>query len=158
MNQSFMRIILIALFTCSINAFTLAQGPTKSSTQKAAISWPTKHPTRIYVLPFSMDKAVADELAKDDSLIPKGPLRKAADSRPRVTDAVTGHDRNTPIGQSIAMQVAKNLTDAGLPAVFWNQPTYPQGEGWRLTGQIVSLNEATKRHKMQSGLAQETKK
>ena len=144
MNQSFMRIVLIALFTYSINAFTIAQGPTKSSTQKAAISWPTKHPTKIYVLPFSMDKAVADELAKDDSLIPKGPLRKAADSRPRVTDAVTGHDRNTPIGQSIAMQVAKNLTDAGLPAVFWNQPTYPQGEGWRLTGQIVNLNEGNK--------------
>ena len=73
MNQSFMRIVLIALFTYSINAFTIAQGPTKSSTQKAAISWPTKHPTKIYVLPFSMDKAVADELAKDDSLIPKLP-------------------------------------------------------------------------------------
>jgi len=144
MNPSLIRFCSTIIFTSAITTFTLAQGPTKSSTQKAAISWPTKHPTKIYVLPFSMDKAVADELAKDDSLIPKGPLRKAADSRPRVTDAVTGHDRNTPIGQSIAMQVAKNLTEAGLPAVFWNQPTYPQGEGWRLTGQILSLNEGNK--------------
>jgi hypothetical protein len=61
-----------------------------------------------------------------------------------VTDAITGHDRNTPIGQSIAMQVAKNLADAGLPAVYWNQPNYPQGEGWRLTGQIVHMNEGNK--------------
>ena len=144
MKRSFICFFSIVFFTSLITSFTIAQGPTKSTTQKAAISWPTKHPTKIYVLPFSMDKAVADELAKDDSLIPKGPLRKAADSRPRVTDAVTGHDRNTPIGQSIAMQVAKNLTDAGLPAVFWNQPTYPQGEGWRLTGQIVGLNEGNK--------------
>jgi hypothetical protein len=144
MNPSLIRFCSTIIFTSAITTFTFAQGPTKSTTQKAAISWPTKHPSRIYVLPFSMDKALADELAKDDSLIPKGPLRKAADSRPRVTDAVTGHDRNTPIGQSIAMQVAKNLTDAGLPAVFWNQPTYPQGEGWRLTGQIVSLNEGNK--------------
>ena len=144
MKRSFICFFSIVFFTSLITSFTIAQGPTKSTTQKAAISWPTKHPTKIYVLPFSMDKAVADELAKDDSLIPKGPLRKAADSRPRFTDAVTGHDRNTPIGQSIAMQVAKNLTDAGLPAVFWNQPTYPQGEGWRLTGQIVSLNEGNK--------------
>lgn len=144
MNPSLIRFCSTIIFTSAITTFTFAQGPTKSTTQKAALSWPTKHPSRIYVLPFSMDKAVVDELAKDDSLIPKGPLRKAADSRPRVTDAVTGHDRNTPIGQSIAMQVAKNLTDAGLPAVFWNQPTYPQGEGWRLTGQIVSLNEGNK--------------
>ena len=144
MNPSLIRFCSTIIFTSAITTFTFAQGPTKSTTQKAALSWPTKHPTKIYVLPFSMDKAVADELAKDDSLIPKGPLRKAADSRPRVTDAVTGHDRNTPIGQSIAMQVAKNLTDAGLPAVFWNQPTNPQGEGWRLTGQIVSLNEGNK--------------
>ena len=144
MNQIFTRFFSITLFTCLITTVIVAQGPTKSTTQKAAVSWPTKHPTRIYVLPFSMDKALADELAKDDSLIPKGPLRKAVDSRPRVTDAVTGHDRNTPIGQSIAMQVAKNLTDAGLPAVFWNQPTYPQGEGWRLTGQIIGMNEGNK--------------
>ena len=144
MNPSLIRFCSTIIFTSAITTFTFAQGPTKSTTQKTALSWPTKHPSRIYVLPFSMDKALADELAKDDSLIPKGPLRKAADSRPRITDAVTGHDRNTPIGQSIAMQVAKNLTDAGLPAVFWNQPTYPQGEGWRLTGQIVSLNEGNK--------------
>ena len=144
MNPSLIRFCSTIIFTSAITTFTFAQGPTKSTTQKAALSWPTKHPSRIYVLPFSMDKAVVDELAKDDSLIPKGPLRKAAESRPRVTDAVTGHDRNTPIGQSIAMQVAKNLTEAGLPAVFWNQPTYPQGEGWRLTGQIVSLNEGNK--------------
>ena len=144
MSQSATRFFSVMIFSSAIAAIGIAQGPTKSATQKAAISWPTKPPARIYVLPFSMDKAVADELAKDDSLIPKGPLRKAVDSRPRVTDAVTGHDRNTPIGQSIAMQVTKNLTGAGLPAVFWNQPTYPQGEGWRLTGQIVSLNEGNK--------------
>jgi len=144
MNRSFIRFLSITLFTCSISSITIAQGPTKSTTQKAPITWPTKHPSKIFVLPFSMDKALADELAKDDSLLPKGPLRKAADSRPRVSDAITGHDRNTPIGQSIAMQVAKNLTEAGLPAVFWNQPTTPQGEGWRLTGQIVGMNEGNK--------------
>lgn len=144
MNQYFACFFSISLFIWSTTTVAIAQGPTKSTTQKAPITWPTKHPSKIFVLPFSMDKALADELAKDDSLIPKGPLRKAVDSRPRITDAVTGHDRNTPIGESIAKQVAKNLTDAGLPAVFWNQPTYPQGEGWRLTGQIVSMNEGNK--------------
>lgn len=137
-------IFSIVVGALSLTTFAKAQGPTKSSTQKTQVSWPTRPPSRIYVLPFYMDKALADELAKDDSLIPKGPLRKAAESRPRVTDAINGHDRNTPIGQSIAMQVAKNLADAGLPAVYWNQPNYPQGEGWRLTGQIVHMNEGNK--------------
>ncbi|MEY4189952.1 MAG: hypothetical protein RIR17_688 [Planctomycetota bacterium] len=120
------------------------QGPVKSNVVGNQAAWPAYAPSRIYVFPFYIDRQLAEDLAKDDSLIPKGPVRKAVENRPRVTDAITGYDRNMPVGQSIAMQVAKNLYDAGLPVVYWNQPNIPDGAGWRLTGQIVNLDEGHK--------------
>ena len=146
MNKRLNGIVLVLV---SISGFlfsdtSTAQGPVKSNVVGNPATWPAYAPSRIYVFPFYIDKQLADELAKDDSLIPKGPVRKAVENRPRVTDAITGYDRNMPVGQSIAMQVAKNLYDAGLPVVYWNQPNIPEGAGWRITGQIVSLDEGHK--------------
>ena len=139
----------LALFLGVANSMVhpaAAQDPFQNPTTRLLppSSWPDRPPARIYVQPFHLDPQVAANLANDDSPIPKGPFRKAAESRPRVVDVFTGNDRKMPIGQSIAKLVAKNLTDNGLPVVFWMQPGPPPQNGWNLTGQIVALDEGHK--------------
>jgi hypothetical protein len=68
-------------------------------------------------------------------------VRRAFASRPRVTDLVTGFDRNLPVGISVAKLVADELFQAGLPVVFWTNAAPPPADGWRLGGQVVSLDE-----------------
>lgn len=123
-----------------------AQPPLLNPTQQrpANNSWPNRPPARIYVMPFHLDPALAQKIDQANSTNNKGPARQFRDTRPRAADVVTGNDRSAPIGESIAKQVAKNLADAKVPAVFWNQPTPPPADGWKLTGQVVALDEGHK--------------
>jgi len=120
-----------------------AWGPTTTVNQPAPSSvWPAQPPARIYVLPFPLDPAIEQQLKQDAAGgIPKGPIRQLMSDRPRVADLVTGFDRSAPIGMSIARQVADGLARAGLPAVFWDQPTPPPADGWQLHGEIVGLDD-----------------
>ena len=73
-------------------------------------------PTRIYVLPFTADPALAEHLRQQSAaVIPQGPVRSLIAARPRVVDAVTGHDRSEPPGAAVARQVAEELAAAGWP-------------------------------------------
>jgi len=118
-------------------------GPTSSTAMPAAASWPTRPPSRIYVLPFAIDPALQQELQQPSTMIPQGPVRQMLAGRPRVTDMVTGFDRSQPPGISIAKLVADDLAQAGYPIVFWTDPAPPPADGWRLGGQVVALDEGS---------------
>lgn len=115
-------------------------GPTQSSVEPSPVTWPAVLPTRIYVIPFTIDPAVQEELAHQ-GLLPTGPVRSLLGSRPRVTDAITGFDRTEPAGTAIARIVADELAQAGYPAVFWTRPELPPADGWRLGGRVVALDD-----------------
>lgn len=118
-------------------------GPTSSTAMPATVNWPTRPPSRIYVLPFAIDPALQQELQQQATLIPQGPVRQMISGRPRVTDMVTGFDRSQPPGVSIAKLVADDLARAGYPIVFWTDPAPPPADGWRLGGQVVKLDEGS---------------
>ena len=119
-------------------------GPTSTVAAPASTPWPAQPPGRIYVLPFAIDPAIQEQLAQQaEGPIPQGPVRKMLASRPRVADIVTGYDRSLPVGASVARMVAADLARAGLPAVSWEQPEPPPADGWRLTGQVVMLDEGS---------------
>jgi len=119
-------------------------GPTTSQTVPAATTWPATPPRRIYVVPFVMDPALQQQLAQQAApVIPQGPVRSLFASRPRVVDAVTGYDRSEPPGVAVARLVAEELAAAGWPAVFWNQANPPPADGWRLSGEVVNLDEGS---------------
>jgi len=116
-------------------------GPTAAQAVPTAAAWPSRPPARIYVIPFAMDSAVQEQLRQQAvPVVPQGPVRALVASRPRVVDAVTGHDRSEPAGVAVARLVADELARAGWPAVFWTQPVPPPADGWRLTGEVVSLD------------------
>ena len=119
-----------------------AFGPISSGTKAAPTTWPARPPARIYVLSFPIEAALQQQLQQqaEATLVPQGPVRKLFAERPRLTDAVTGFDRNAPPGVSIAKQVADSLAQTGLPVVFWDRPDLPPADGWQLRGQIVSLD------------------
>jgi hypothetical protein len=102
-------------------------------------------PARIYVLPFTMDPALQEELRQQAAggLVPQGPVRQMMASRPRVVDMVTGHDRSEPPGVSIARLVADELKQAGWPTVFWTEASPPPANGWRLVGKVAQLDEGS---------------
>ena len=78
-------------------------GPTQSQAAPTAATWPSAPPSRIYVLPFTMDPALQEALRQQSApIIPQGPVRSLFASRPRVVDAVTGHDRSEPPGVAVA--------------------------------------------------------
>lgn len=141
------------MWACLIGAFGLvgtigeAQppgfGPTSSTAMPAAVSWPARPPSRIYVVPFAIDPALQQELQQQSTIIPQGPVRQLISGRPRVTDMVTGFDRSQPPGASIAKLVADDLARAGYPVVFWTDPAPPPADGWRLGGQVVALDEGS---------------
>lgn len=119
-------------------------GPTASQAMPAASAWPVRPPSRIYVLPFTMDPALEEQLEEQSApMIPQGPVRSLLASRPRVTDLVAGHDRNEPAGVAVARLVAEQLASAGWPAVFWTQAAAPPTDGWRLAGEVVNLDEGS---------------
>lgn len=116
-------------------------GPTSAAAMPAAASWPARPPARIYILPFSIDPALQQQMQQASTLVPQGPVRQMISARPRVTDMVTGFDRSEPPGVSIAKLVADDLARAGYPVVFWANPAPPPADGWRLGGQVVVLDD-----------------
>ena len=120
-------------------------GPTAATAVPTAAVWPAARPARIYVLPFTMDPALQEELRQQAAggLVPQGPVRQLMASRPRVVDMVTGHDRSEPPGVSIARLVADELKQAGWPTVFWTEASLPPANGWRLAGQVAQLDEGS---------------
>jgi len=120
-------------------------GPTAATAVPTAAVWPAARPARIYVLPFTMDPALQEELRQQAAggLVPQGPVRQLMASRPRVVDMVTGHDRSEPPGVSIARLVADELKQAGWPTVFWTEASPPPANGWRLAGQVAQLDEGS---------------
>ena len=117
-------------------------GPTSSVVAQPSV-WPAQPPARIYVVPFAMEAGLQEQLQQQAaaSVIPQGPVRRAFGARPRVADLVTGFDRTQPVGTSVAKLVADELFQAGLPIVFWTNAAPPPADGWRLGGQVVSLDE-----------------
>jgi hypothetical protein len=122
-----------------------AFGPTATAMPAATAAWPARPPARIYVVPFAMEPGLQEQLRQQaqSSIIPQGPVRQLIAARPRVTDMVTGNDRSLPVGTSVAKLVADDLAAAGLPAVLWTNPGPPPTDGWRLVGQVVSLDEGS---------------
>jgi hypothetical protein len=120
-------------------------GPTSTEAAGTTVAWPASPPQRIYVLPFTMDPALQEELRQQASsgLVPQGPVRQMLASRPRVVDAVTGYDRSEPPGVGVARLVADEMARAGWPAVFWTEASPPPSDGWRLMGQVVGLDEGS---------------
>ena len=139
---------LIVAAACTWAGAALGQppslGPTQATAAAGAAAWPTKPPTRIYVVPFTMEPGLKEQLEAqaNSSVIPQGPVRKLIASRPRVADIVTGNDRSQPVGNTIAKLVADELAQAGWPAVFWDKGA-PPADGWWLVGQVVSLDEGS---------------
>lgn len=139
------RGIGLVVAACTWAAVAAAQpslGPTSATAAPTAVAWPTKPPARIYVVPFTMEPGLKEELEQqaNASIIPQGPVRKLISARPRVADIVTGNDRSQPVGSTIAKLVADELAQAGWPAVYWENGQ-PPTDGWRLVGQVVSLDE-----------------
>jgi hypothetical protein len=143
----FGRIVGGLLLASWCGSFAVAQspgfGPTSAVAVPPAASWPARPPTRIYVVPFAMEAGVEERLAEGDGFIPQGPVRRMISARPRVTDMVTGYDRSRPVGITISKMVADELAQAGYPVVFWANPGPPPADGWRLAGQVVSLDEGS---------------
>lgn len=136
--------LLVALaIATTCRAQQPAWGPTTAVTRPAPSTiWPALPPARIYVVPFPMEPGLEQQLRQNSAgLIPRGPVRQLLADRPRVADVVTGFDRGAPVGLSIARQVADGLAQAGLPAVFWDQPSPPPADGWLLHGEIVGLDD-----------------
>jgi hypothetical protein len=135
---------VVVAMACVGGSVAVAQprtlGPTSVAVQPAAVTWPTRPPTKIYVLPFAMEPGLQEQLQQQASVLPQGPVRKLIADRPRVTDLVTGHDRSVPAGVAIAKLVADELAAAGWPVTYWDRPEWPPADGWRLTGQVVSLD------------------
>lgn len=139
--------VVIAVFVALAAAEVSAQsfGPTATEAAATTVAWPESPPGRIYVLPFTMDPALQEELRQQASsgVFPQGPVRQMLASRPRVVDAVTGYDRSEPPGVGVARLVAEEMARAGWPAVFWTQQGPPPADGWWLTGQVASLDEGS---------------
>ena len=142
-NRSKWSAIVVAM-ACLVSEIAVAQppalGPTSAAAQAAPVTWPTRPPAKIYVLPFAMEPGLQEQLQQQASVLPQGPVRKLISDRPRVTDLVTGHDRSVPAGVAIAKLVADELAAAGWPVTYWDRPEWPPADGWRLTGQVVSLD------------------
>ena len=142
--RRWMVVGLAALGACPA-AVAQQLGPTAAAVAPAAGVWPARPPARIYVLPFGMEPALQDELRQQAAggLVPQGPVRQMVAGRPRVVDMVTGHDRSEPPGVSVARLTADELARAGWPVVFWAEQAPPPADGWRLTGQVVRLDEGS---------------
>lgn len=137
--------IVLATVSGAANAQPPSFGPTASTIAPAPVTWPAQPPQRIYVIPFAMEPGLQEQLQQQaqSSIIPQGPVRQLLASRPRVTDMVTGNDRSLPVGVSVSKLVADELAGVGLPVVLWMNQGPPPADGWRLTGQVVSLDEGS---------------
>ncbi|MCE9629857.1 MAG: DUF4410 domain-containing protein [Planctomycetia bacterium] len=131
------------LFAAVSHGQQSAFGPTVATAVPVATGWPATPPARIYVIPFAMEPGLQEQLQQqaEATVIPQGPVRKLFAARPRVADMVMGNDPSLPVGTTIAKLLADELAQAGWPAVFWSEPTPPPPDGWRLGGQVVSLDD-----------------
>ena len=154
-NQSVTNVHGIWIATCAVCLAccqaTVAHGqfpsfgPTASAAQAVATPWPVRPPARIYVMPFTIEPGLAEQLQlqNQNRIIPQGPVQQMFASRPRVIDMVSGYDRSQPVGFTAAKMLTEELDRAGLPAVPWAGPGLPPADGWVLNGQIVSLTEGS---------------
>ena len=154
-NQSVTNVQGIWITTCAVCLAccqaTIARGqfpsfgPTASAAQAVATPWPVRRPARIYVMPFTIEPGLAEQLQQQNQnrIIPQGPVQQMLASRPRVIDMVSGYDRSQPMGFTAAKMLTEELDRAGLPAVPWAGPGLPPADGWVLNGQIVSLSEGS---------------
>jgi hypothetical protein len=139
----------VAVLACCQGAVARGQfpsfGPTASTAQAVATPWPVRPPVRIYVMPFTIEPGLAEQIQhqSQNSIVPQGPVQQMLASRPRVIDMVTGYDRSQPMGFTAAKMLTEELDRAGLPAVQWAGPGLPPADGWLLNGQIVSLSEGS---------------
>ena len=120
-------------------------GPTASAAQAVATPWPVRPPARIYVMPFTIEPGLAEQLQQQhqNRILPQGPVQQMLASRPRVIDMVSGYDRSQPMSVTAAKMLTEELDRAELPAVPWAGPGLPPADGWVLNGQIVSLSEGS---------------
>jgi len=154
-NQSVTNVQGIWITACAVclacGQATIARGqfpsfsPTASAAQAVATPWPVRRPARIYVMPFTIEPGLAEQLQQQNQnrIIPQGPVQQMLASRPRVIDMVSGYDRSQPVGFTAAKMLTEELDRAGLPAVPWAGPGLPPADGWVLNGQIVSLTEGS---------------
>ncbi len=154
-NQSVTNVQGIWITACAVclacGQATIARGqfpsfgPTASAAQAVATPWPVRRPARIYVMPFTIEPGLAEQLQQQNQnrIIPQGPVQQMLASRPRVIDMVSGYDRSQPMGFTAAKMLTEELDRAGLPAVPWAGPGLPPADGWVLNGQIVSLSEGS---------------
>jgi len=148
-HASLVRRLLVTASIAAIGPAAAARaqqlGPTAVTAVPTAAVWPASRPSRLYVIPFTIDPAIQEELRQQAAggLVPQGPVRQMMASRPRVVDMVTGHDRSEPPGVSISRLVADELKQAGWPVVFWTEATAPPADGWRLSGQVVHLDDGS---------------
>jgi hypothetical protein len=144
-NRRLLLLALMVLLASPSRADAQGFGPTSSGVAATNVTWPAAPPRRIYVLPFAIDPALQAELQQQSAsgLVPQGPVRQLMASRPRVVDMATGYDRNQQPGVGVARLVADAMARAGWPAVFWTEQAPPPIDGWRLTGQVVSLDEGS---------------
>ncbi len=144
-NRRFWLLALMVLLAVPSGADAQGFGPTSAGVTATNVAWPAAPPRRIYVLPFAIDPGLQAELQQQASaaLVPQGPVRQLMASRPRVVDMATGYDRNQQPGVGVARLVADAMARAGWPAVFWTEQAPPPNDGWRLTGQVVSLDEGS---------------
>ena len=138
-------LVIVVVGLASLEAAAQSFGPTATTVAPAAAAWPGTPPGRIYVLPFSMEPGLQEELRQQTAggLVPQGPVRQMMAARPRVVDLATGHDRSEPPGVAVARMVADELRQAGWPVVFWPEASPPPADGWRLAGQVVRLDEGS---------------
>jgi hypothetical protein len=141
------RWMVVGLAACGACPAAVAQqlGPMATAVAPVAGVWPARPPARVYVLPFGMEPGLQEELRQEAAggLVPQGPVRQMIAGRPRVVDMVTGHDRSEPPGVSVARLTADELARSGWPVVFWAEQAPPPADGWRLSGQVVRLDEGS---------------
>ncbi len=137
-------VMIVVLATIGPHVFGQSFGPTSVAPAPAAGTWPAQPPRRIYVLPFAMEPGLQEALQQEPAgVIPEGPVRQMMAGRPRVIDMVTGNDRSQPVGTTVAKLVADEMAAAGWPVTYWDQPSPPPSDGWRLAGQVVTLDEGS---------------
>lgn len=144
-TRRLLLITAVSWLVAAASAEAQVLGPTSTTAAATAVAWPASPPRRIYVLPFAIDPGLLEELRNQASAgaIPQGPVRQMMASRPRVVDMATGYDRNESPGVGTSRLVADAMARAGWPAVFWTQQGPPPNDGWRLTGQVVNIEEGS---------------
>ena len=100
------------------------------------ITWPTKLPAQVYVIPVKVDpSAVAAAQKKEEGGLPKGPFRKMMEG-----DDDDKQEKLKDLQTDITKGLIDKLKEEGLPARAWTSPGAPPADGWRVDTQIVDLD------------------